>query len=259
MLPGIALALALAAAAPSSAAGPRALHLPKRPLVVLDTVVVVDPGHGGTDSGAIHRGLSEADVNLAVARDLSAILLKDGYRVLITRDENCRPEMVASDKPPAGPPGPAGQCKINLRDRILFALDYRPSVFLSLHTDWWPDPNVRGPHVYYGEGSEVQRALATDIQQELDSLRLRPVEPGPAKHFVLMAQPNMPAVTIEMGFITNPHDHSALRTKEYQQAIAHAVARGLEQYAAGHPLSPAPPVDRAYVDRLWIWVRSMRE
>jgi len=213
-------------------------------------LVVVDPGHGGKDEGASHAGVSEAMINLAVARELTALLRAQGYRVMLTRDEACRSEWVVGAQAHA-PGRPRRDCRVNLRDRVLSGVGLHPSVFLSLHCDHYADASVRGPRTYYGEGSDIQRALAVDIQRELDRFRDRPFEAAAAKHFLLLAQPQTPAVTVEMGFLTNPAERQKLGTRAYQREIADAVARGLERYARSHPLRPAPPVDPVEVDRLW--------
>jgi N-acetylmuramoyl-L-alanine amidase len=214
--------------------------------------VIVDPGHGGKDSGAVHGGVREDAVNLAVAYALARDLRKAGYRVALTRDGDCRPLWVRRVRPDAIRVGrPLSSCRQNLRDRVLEAAAKGESVFLSLHCDHYADTSVRGPRTYYGRGSALQRALAERIQDQLDAFRGRPFTPVESDHFVLVSQPNVPAVTIEVGFLTNPGERALLGTVAYREELARAIVRGLDAFRRDHALTPPPRVDRTLVAERW--------
>ena len=219
-------------------------------------VVVIDPGHGGKDSGARHGGVREDEVKLKMALTLAAVLRRHGYRVVLTRGVGCRPVWVRGPIDMGvryvGTSGlPFHSCRQNLRDRVLDAARRRESLFLSLHCDHYSDPSVRGPRTYYGRGSDIQKALAGSIQHSLDAFRSRPFTPMAADHFVLVAQPNVPAVTVELGFLTNPRERALLETEAYRRDMAEAIARGVAAFARTHPLLPPPQVDRTAVERRW--------
>lgn len=239
------LASALVAAAALTAArtaGP--VHAARS----LPPLVVVDPGHGGKDGGAMHGGVREEAINLEAARALAAALKARGYRVLLTRDIGCREAVAAA----AGTDMAADRdCRVNLRDRVLRAAYRRASVFLSVHCDHYVLPSVHGPRTYYGRGSELQRELAVSVQRQLDAFRDRPFRPMASDHFVLLAQPQVPAVTVELGFLTNPRERRLLSTAAYRRQLAEAVARGVDDFARVHPLMPPPSVDVAGVEHLW--------
>lgn len=245
-------ALAVAAALhPVSAAHRQLRRSAPAPLVVLD------PGHGGKDSGAVHGGAREDQINLRMAYSLATVLRQHGYRVVLTRGLGCQPVWIRGTVGPrptqvASATGtPFAACRANLRDRVLDASRRGESAFLSLHCDHYDDPSVRGPRTYYGRGSDLQKALAVDIQASLDAFRTRPFAPVAADHFVLVAQPAVPAVTIELGFLTNPRERALLETEAYRRELAQAIARGLGAFARTHPLLPPPPVDRTLVDTRW--------
>lgn len=250
-MPMVLAALAVAAALhPLSAAGRQQRRRLPAPLVV------IDPGHGGKDSGAVHGGAREDEINLRVAYALAAMLRQDGYRVVLTRGLGCRPVWIRAAGPRPVRAATAtlnafSACRANLRDRVLDASRRGGSVFLSLHCDHYDDPSVAGPRTYYGRGSDLQKALAADIQRNLDTMRTRPFTPAAADHFVLVAQPAVPAVTIELGFLTNPRERALLETQAHRQALARAIARGLAAFARTHPLLPPPPVDRVLVETRW--------
>jgi N-acetylmuramoyl-L-alanine amidase len=237
---------------------PRRVHAPppERPLVV------VDPGHGGIDPGSSAGGVTEADVNLEVSLLLARALRQAGYRVLLTRHHGCTPAWVAASpevprawvvraRPRPGRPLAATACRINLRDRVLLAIHYRASAFLSIHTDRYPDRSVQGPRTYYDPDHPAQKQLAEAIQRELDAFRRRPLEPKAQRHFVLVALGSMPAVTVELGYLSNPQERKLLTQRGYQEALAQAVARGFATYARTHPLWPPPRLDAAEVERMW--------
>ncbi len=249
------LAAAALAAALNRPAPRASLRLSRAPLVV------IDPGHGGKDSGARHDGVREDQVNLAMAYTLGAILRADGYRVVLTRGLACEPVWLRRGLDPKASQALAGgrplsSCRMNLRDRVLYAAQKRESVFLSLHCDHYADPAVHGPRTYYGEGSELQKSLAEAVQRELDAFRTRPFAPAAAKHFVLVSQPRVPAVTIELGFLTNPRERALLETESYRRDLARAIARGLDAYRREHRLVPAPKVDERAVAALWRRARA---
>lgn len=220
-------------------------------------LVVVDPGHGGKDGGATHAGVDEDRINLEAGRALAAALRADGYRVLMTREDGCDGALYSG----SGRKRPLdmtkvtvlrpGGCRLNLRDRVLRAAANGESAFISLHCDHYSDTSVRGPRTYYGEGSELQKALAVDIQRRLDAFRQKPFPVTDAKHFVLITQPNVPAVTVELGFITNPRERHLLHTPRYQKELAVAIVQGLDAFAKTHRLLPPPHVDRRSVESRW--------
>lgn len=212
-------------------------------------LVVVDPGHGGIDSGSRAGGVSEAAVNLDVARALARSLTGAGDRVLLTRsDHGCRPALVAM---PWARRARASSCRINLRDRVLLAVHHHASAFLSVHTDLYGDASVRGPRTYYIADSPIQEALAADIQRELDAFRRRPMPPLPCEHFALAALRPMPAATVEVGFLSNPTERRDLQDPTYVRRLADAITRGVQHFATSHPLLPPPNVDASEIEREW--------
>lgn len=244
MLAAIALAgwMAARTGAPGRAKGAAPQARPPAPLVV------VDPGHGGIDPGSRAGAVTEAQVNLEVSLALAKALTRSGYRVLLTRsDGGCRPAVVHAAQRAAR----AATCRINLRDRVLLAVKRHASVFLSIHADMYGDRSVRGPRTYYLEDAPLQKTLAADMQRELDAFRRRPLPPIPCKHFVLVALRNMPAVTIEVGYLSNPDERRLLLTPTHQAALAGAIVAGLNRFAATHPLLPPPVIDAQSVERAW--------
>jgi len=206
-------------AQPSTASGPFA-------------VVVLDPGHGGQDSGAMCGGFLEKDLTLDVARRIDRLLDSEGIATLMTRLRDTY---------------------VSLADRAAFANRIRNCIFVSIHFNEGNQPVASGVETYYAAhqitpGSymtsllpflwrplsdspnpESQR-LAGFIQEALVA-RTRAIDRGtqPGEFFVI-ANVTSPAVLIEGGFLTNKEDISKLATEDYRDQIAAAVADGILHY-----------------------------
>jgi N-acetylmuramoyl-L-alanine amidase len=214
-------------------------------------VIVVDPGHGGHDPGAIGvSGVQEKDVVLDAGKRLRSILEgRGGYRVAMTRDDDRF---------------------IPLADRVAFARAQNADLFISLHADSSPNRDASGATVYSLSDRGANRAqnlmasqnwdldlgaaprhgvvgdILVDLAQrettnrsaqfaELVIPRLGQVSPllvsshRNAGFFVLLA-PDVPAVLIETGFVTNRADEARLGDPRQRQAIAAAIADAVDAY-----------------------------
>ncbi len=265
LLPGLLhAAMADAATRPPAGAQPQgqALAVPARPGArPPPPLVMLDPGHGGKDPGAIGvSGTYEKHVALATAEELKRQLESTGhYRVALTR---------------------ARDVFIPLDDRVAHAQAQGASLFVSMHADALSDHDVRGASVYtlsttasdaqtaalaqrensadrfagaafHGTSPEVARILASLVRQETKagSARLArglvgsldqdlPMLPNPDRHagFVVLKAADIPSVLVEMGFMSNPRDEAALRRPDHRAKVATAMKRAVEAYfaAAGH-------------------------
>src|SRR5690242_4201556 len=190
------------------------------------TVVVLDPGHGGRDSGAMCGGILEKDLTLDVARRIDRLLTSEGMATLMTR---------------------AGDTYVSLADRAAFANRVRSCIFVSIHFNEDNQPVATGVETYYAAhqitaGSLLaswlpflwrplsdspnpeSQNLAGLVQESLVA-RTRAVNRGTqAKQFFVIANVTSPAVLIEGGFLTNKEDISKLATEDYRDQIAAAVA-----------------------------------
>jgi N-acetylmuramoyl-L-alanine amidase len=225
---------------------------PPRPLVVLD------PGHGGKDPGAIGvSGTYEKQVALATALELKRQLEIGGrYRVELTRTRDVF---------------------IPLDGRVDLAQKRSAALFVSMHADALLDHSVRGASVYtlaqtasdeqtaalartensadrfigrkwQGTSPQVSQILASLVRQEtrVGSVRIArrlvgsldqdlPMLPNPARHagFVVLKAADIPSVLVEMGFMSNPRDEAALRQPDHRKLVAQAMLRAVEAFFAG--------------------------
>jgi len=235
-------------ARPAEGAGAR----PPAPLVMLD------PGHGGRDPGAIGvSGTYEKQVSLATALELKRQLEAGGrYRVALTRAEDVF---------------------IPLDDRVERAQRQGAALFVSMHADALADHAVRGASVYtlaqtasdaqsaalartensadrfiggqwQGTSPEVSRILASLVRQETRAGSVRiarslvgcldqdlPMLQNPDRHagFVVLKAADIPSVLVEMGFMSNAQDEAALRRVDHRKLVAEAMHRAVEAYFAG--------------------------
>jgi N-acetylmuramoyl-L-alanine amidase len=217
--------------------------------------IVIDPGHGGHDTGTIGpHGLEEKDLVLEVGRRLGKLLqTRLGADVVYTRSDDTF---------------------IPLETRTAIANQEQADLFVSIHANSSRDPDARGVETYYlnftssSESLEVaarenaasdksihelqdlvktialkdkveeSREFAADVQRSLHSglaarnpgLRDRGVKKAP---FVVLIGANMPSILSEVSFVSNPGDEKRLRTVDYRQRIAESLYRGIAKYVSG--------------------------
>lgn len=195
-------------------------------------VVVLDPGHGGQDSGAMCGGVLEKDLTLDVARRIDRLLNSEGIATLMTR---------------------VGDTYVSLADRAAFANRVRKCIFVSIHFNEDNKPVASGVETYYAAhqitaGSLLaswlpflwrplsdspnpeSQNLAALVQEALVA-RTRSIDRGTeARQFFVIANVTSPAILIEGGFLTNKEDISKLASEDYRDQIAAAVADGILRY-----------------------------
>ncbi|MBZ5682594.1 MAG: N-acetylmuramoyl-L-alanine amidase [Acidobacteriia bacterium] len=217
--------------------------------------IVIDPGHGGHDTGTIGpNGLEEKDLVLEVGRRLGKLLeTRLGAEVVYTRRDDTF---------------------IPLETRTAIANQERADLFISIHANSSQDPDARGVETYYlnftsspgalevaarenavseksiyelqdlvkkialKEKIEESREFAGDVQESLHSglaakspaIRNRGVKKAP---FIVLIGANMPSILAEISFVSNPTDEHRLKTSDYRQRIAESLYRGIAKYAQG--------------------------
>jgi N-acetylmuramoyl-L-alanine amidase len=184
-------------------------------------VIAIDPGHGGSDPGAIGPNkLQEKTVTLAVAQKVQALLEKAGAKVLMTR------------KTDVDVFGPNASAVDELNARTLGANNNKADVFVSLHINAFTSPSVGGTATYYYQKSNYDILLANCIQDNLvktGGLQDRGIN---AAGFYVIKKTKMPSVLAELGFISNPDEEKLLSTPQFQQKLAQGIVQGLDDFFA---------------------------
>ena len=225
-----------ASALPGLAMHPAAPVRPsrERPL----TPVIIDPGHGGIDWGAVVKGVKEKDLALIFARKLKTRLLRNAdLPVVLTRE---------------------GDTYVRLDDRMIDSVDRNGSIFVSLHLDKITGKKATGTVVYSfgpdrknssrrlshpsvppmpappkGQASESER-LAQAFTQ---TLRAAGFEAETAKSdYYVLKNPAQPSVLIELGFLNNPEEAAKLSDPSYQDKMVESLAKTIENYATKQAL-----------------------
>ena len=204
-------------------------------------LIVIDPGHGGRDPGAIGaRGTLEKIITLSTALELRRVLKATGrYRVALTRT---RDDTVA------------------LASRLAFARKHDADLLIAIHADASRNHHARGASVYVSSGHNTVRLTAssgnavriadalsvpqpppepgsawlqyTMIEQLADDVRMV-VAPARAAHLYVLASHTIPSVLLEMGFLSNRQDEVLLRQAAHRRVIVEAIRDAIDDYFAG--------------------------
>ncbi len=219
-------------------------------------VVVIDPGHGGKDPGAIgYKGIREKDVCLAIATELKKVLDEiPSCKALLTR---------TTDR------------FLSLDDRSAIANAHNADLFISIHANSHNDRKLKGIETYYLNFSSdetarrvaarenfttpskisdlemilfdlmqsekinkssilagyIHNALVSNIMKSYKDLRNLGVKHAPMR---VLIDAEMPCILIETAFISNPTEARRLKTKDYQRLLAQAIVSGIDNYKVGH-------------------------
>ena len=205
--------------------------------------VILDPGHGGDDLGAVVKGRREKDIALSISRKVKAKLESLGSPVKLTRDSDVF---------------------IPLDQRVTDGEGWDGRVFVSLHLNQARSKKARGISVYaFGKDrhhikrhkrhhkvpplpappQDEARASNDLAQAVVSSLRAQGFEANQAKAgFYVLKNPALPSVLIELGYLSNPKEAANLSDPEYQDRLAEAVAVSLQSYFATSGPDEAAPV-----------------
>ncbi|MGM0609499.1 MAG: N-acetylmuramoyl-L-alanine amidase [Thermodesulfobacteriota bacterium] len=212
--------------------------------------IMLDPGHGGKDPGAVSAGIMEKDLNLKISRILGKILEKKGFRVIYTRTDDTF---------------------IPLEERTAMANSQKADLFISIHCNAHNSHRIRGFEVYYlnlAKSKDAVRVAArensisekkiSDLQYILTDLMLnskinesrdlagsvhksalksgRQLYSGLNDHgvreapFYVLMGAKMPAILVELGYITNSQDRARLTSKKFLTRMANGLVQGILDY-----------------------------
>ncbi|MCL6612714.1 MAG: N-acetylmuramoyl-L-alanine amidase [Peptococcaceae bacterium] len=187
-------------------------------------LIVIDPGHGGIDTGARSPGGTlEKDITLEVSKRLAAMLGQGGAAVILTRETDTW--LADSDA--------THKKRSDLINRVDIANRNNADVFISIHANSFMfSRSQRGAQTFSQPGSEEGEVLSQYIQNELIRvLGNTRRKPGQIDYFIRRSK--VPAVIVEIGFLSNPGEERLLLDSAYQSKIAFAIYCGLVKYFAG--------------------------
>lgn len=200
-------------------------HRPEQdvpPPSVKDTrpAVVIDPGHGGEETGAIgwHTGVPEKQITLAIAGYCRDYLRQQNIRVIMTRSSDRMMNAESKDH--------------DLHDRAQLADKVEADLFVSIHADQY-DETVHGSKVFYSEinpYTDQSQELAGYVFDELiGELGSRPLGVF-MEDFIVLRENSVPAILVETGFVSHREEEQKLITPSYQKKAGMAIAKGIMAY-----------------------------
>ncbi|MEH1964888.1 N-acetylmuramoyl-L-alanine amidase [Nostoc sp.] len=172
-------------------------------------VIIIDPGHGGKDAGAIGlHGLQEKDIILRIGKKVASLLEQNGIKVIMTRDADYF---------------------IDLAPRVVMAEHVHADLFVSIHANSIDNnPSANGLETYhYDRGYRLAQVVHKSILQGIPTLKDRGVKRA---RFYVLRKSSMPAILIETGFVTGSEDNPRLANPEYDNRMAEAIVRGILRY-----------------------------
>lgn len=181
------------------------------PTGIKGKTIVVDPGHGGTDPGAVRFGLQEKDLVLAVGLIVQKKLEAAGANVVMTR---------TTDR------------TLSLSDRSSLANRVGADAFVSIHANSAPSATAHGTETYWNRTNAASdsKALAENIQKHLIS-KLKTRDRGVKEAgFHVIKNTTMPSVLVELGFISNQQEAEKMKTAAFQEDAAEAIYLGLKEF-----------------------------
>jgi len=187
--------------------------IPQSPVPRGRIIVVIDPGHGGKDSGAVGiGGLEEKDIILPIGQQVATILEQNGIQAILTRDADYF---------------------VDLAPRVELTQRVHGDLFVSIHANSIDNaPQANGLEVYYFSDSSL--SLAETLKRSiLQSVEVKDRGVRHARFYVLRNN-SIPAILIETGFVTGVEDAPRLASPAYRTQMAEAIARGILQYIKQH-------------------------
>lgn len=182
-------------------------------------VVVIDPGHGGADPGAVRDGVNEEDINFAVSMKTRDFLEAMGATVIMTR---------TTDRDLASPDAEKRK-REDLENRSQIMNQPQVSVFVSIHANVDSSPKSKGSYVFYRIGDETSKEFAACLQGSLQELTKDTHVEKEGDYYILNHTSTIGAI-VEIGFLTNEQERVLLQQDAYQEKLAYQISKGILDY-----------------------------
>jgi len=192
--------------------------------------IVIDPGHGGEDPGAVANGVIEKEVNLKVAIKLKELLSATGYNIVLTRDSDV---LLYNE-------GEENKKKhYDVRNRLKIVENYENSIYVGIHMNKFPIEKYKGLQTFYSENHPLSKSLAFDVQEHTKLLltdNTRKIRPENNSIYILN-RAQVPAVLVECGFLSNYSEAKQLSREPYQEMLAFTIYCGITEFLSREELS----------------------
>lgn len=188
-------------------------------LNLLGKVIVLDAGHGGTDSGAKNGKIVEKELNLLLVKKLEKELISRGATVYLTREEDNDLSARTSERK-----------RSDLYNRAKYINTIKPNMYISIHLNATTSSSWKGLQVFYNKNNEENKVIAETITNNLKNNINNIREVKEENKYYMYKYIKYPGVLIEAGFISNPDENYLLRQEEYQNKLIILIADAIEKY-----------------------------
>ncbi len=187
----------------------------------LGYTIVIDAGHGGMDGGTLtpDQSVKESDINLEYAKTLEKQLKGCGFNVVLTRTNTN---------------GLYSAFGTNYKDEDMqkrkeIILSAKPTIVISMHTNFFTDASQKGAQVFYQAGDDDSKLLAECVQKQLKNKVGTTREALSGDYYICKCHPYL-SIICECGFLSNPEDVEKILSEEYKEEYCYAIACGLVGY-----------------------------
>lgn len=189
-------------------------------------VIVIDPGHGGPDGGAVGKDDTvEKDIALAVSGKLQRYLQQAGALVYLTREKD-------QDLADEGTSGLAKRKSEDIRKRLEFIEEKNADFFLTIHLNALPSERWRGAQTFFYPKFDENRHLARMVQAEIRrNMENTNREALAINGIYLLKHAETPGALVEIGFLSNVEERELLKKEEYQESMAASIYQGILRYS----------------------------
>lgn len=188
-------------------------------LPLTGTIITIDAGHGGRDSGTLYGNILEKDLNLAISKELEKELGKNGAIPYMIRTADIDLSSIYDARKKRG----------DLYRRLLKIKENKSDLYLSIHINWYKNPYYKGAEVLYNPINSTNKLLAESIMKEFEK-ELNSKREIKTTDLYMYRNTTTPGVLIECGYLSNAEERNLLNQKEYQKRLSKAITKGVINY-----------------------------
>lgn len=188
-------------------------------LPLQDTIIMVDPGHGGRDSGTYYGKIYEKNINLEISKALEEELTKNGAIVYMTRTRDIDLSSIYDSAKKRG----------DLYRRLLKIKETKSDLYISIHINWYQNTSMKGAEVLYNSINENNEKLAKSIMKEFKT-DLGSTRTIKTTDLYMYRNTTTPGVLVECGYLSNPTERTLLQQENYQKKLAKSITNGIINY-----------------------------
>ena len=188
-------------------------------LPLQDTIIMVDPGHGGRDSGTYYGEIYEKNINLEISKALEEELTKNGAIVYMTRTRDIDLSSIYDSAKKRG----------DLYRRLLKIKETKSDLYISIHINWYQNTSMKGAEVLYNSINENNEKLAKSIMKEFKT-DLGSTRTIKTTDLYMYRNTTTPGVLVECGYLSNPTERTLLQQENYQKKLAKSITNGIINY-----------------------------